>query len=148
MKSLDANILVYAHNTACAEHAAAFAVLTDLVSIPSGWVLADQTLFEFYRCIRNPLILARPLSAPDAAARLQTLRGLPGCRICQHAEAHWPAAIARLEAPDFPYRRTFDAVLVATLLANGVRTFYTHNSKDFVGCGIEKVVDPITGEQG
>jgi predicted nucleic acid-binding protein len=147
VKSLDANLLVYAHNTGCAEHGPAFAVLTDLVQNPMEWVLADQTLFEFYRCVRHPLILAKPLSAPEAAARLKTLREQTGCRICQHTNANWPGVIARLEAASFPYRRTFDAVLVETLLGNGVKTFYTHNPKDFVGTGFQKVMDPITRQE-
>ena len=73
MKSLDANLLVYAHNTGCTEHPAAFAVLTNLIAEPSDWMLADQTLLEFYRCVRNPLVLAKPLSAPDAAVIIDKL---------------------------------------------------------------------------
>lgn len=146
MKSLDANILIYAHNTGCTEHPAALAVLTDLVAEPSDWMLADQTLLEFYRCVRNPLVLAKPLSAPDAAVIIDKLRNKSGCHHCQLSDADWPKLNSWLEAAAFPYRRTFDAVLAVTLLARGVDTLYTHNLKDFAGYGFGKLIDPISGD--
>jgi toxin-antitoxin system PIN domain toxin len=147
VKSLDANILVYAHNIACAEHPAALGVFSDFLGNASGWVLADQTLFEFYRCIRNPFILAKPASAADAAAIIDKVRNKSGCGHCHYSEGEWTQAIKQLQGRDFPYRRTFDAVLAATLLAHGVDTFYTHNLKDFGGSGFAKLIDPITGEE-
>ena len=147
MRSLDANILVYAHNKGSREHPAALLVLADLIANPRIWVLADQVLFEFYRCIRNPLILAKPLSPADATAIIEKLRNETGCSHCQYRDAEWPKVKAHLEAPDFPYRRTFDAVLATTLLAHGVDTLYTHNLKDFINYGFTRLVDPITGEE-
>lgn len=48
-----------------------------------------------------------------------------------------------LVADDFPHRRTHDAVLAATLLGHGVRTFYTRNLKDFWDAGFERIIDPL-----
>ena len=38
---------------------------------------------------------------------------------------------------------SYDAVLAATLLSHGVRTFYTRNTKDFVSAGFHQVNNPV-----
>lgn len=47
------------------------------------------------------------------------------------------------ENPRFPYQRTHDAILGATLCRQGVKVFYTRNEKDFTDSGIPKVINPI-----
>ena len=82
MKSLDTSILYYATNASCPEHESARALI-DAVALDSrGWILADQVLFEYYRLVRNPTVLARPLGAPEAAKRLAYFRRELGCQHC------------------------------------------------------------------
>jgi predicted nucleic acid-binding protein len=54
-----------------------------------------------------------------------------------------PLVVTKLRQSDFPYQRTHDAVLAATLRNHDVRVFYTRNTKDFQDAGFEKVIDPI-----
>ena len=43
----------------------------------------------------------------------------------------------------FPYQRTHDAVLGATLRRHGVKVFYTRNVKDFADAGLPSIINPI-----
>lgn len=143
MNSLDTNILYYATNTACPEHATARSLLERVAREPLQWIVADQVLFEYYRLVRNPAVLAKPLAALEAAQRLHFFRNELGCRHCAYDRECWEEAIITLSEPLFPARRTFDLVLAVTLHRNGVDTFYTRNLADFEGYGWFKVIDPL-----
>lgn len=143
MKSLDTQILVYALNRDCPEHDRSRSVLEALLADPVEWVLADQVLLELYRCLRHSAILAKPLTAAEAAGRVRFLAEQSGCRRCGWEHAFWPKLLPHLGGKDFPHRRTFDLVLGITLRANGVTTFYTRNTRDFVDVGFTHLIDPI-----
>jgi toxin-antitoxin system PIN domain toxin len=145
--SLDTNILLYAANRDCAEHEDCLAVMKEAAAAPDDWVLADQVLFELYKALRNPKILRRPLTAPAAFAHVEKLRDSFGFIRCWYEAACWPQVAAKLRQNGFPYQRTHDAVLSATLRHHGVRIFYTRNTKDFQDAGFEKVIDPVSARR-
>jgi len=107
------------------------------------WFLADQVLFEYYNALRNPRILKHPLGAAEASESCRFLRERSGIRRCCYRLDLWERIIPVIGRSDFPYRRTHDAVLAATLLAVGVRRFYTRNIKDFQDAGFDEVINPI-----
>jgi hypothetical protein len=143
MNSLDTNLLYYATNQACPEHTRARELIERGIQEPSGWIIADQVLLEYYRLVRNPLVMERPLSAADAAERVRFFRDDTGWRRCCYDRECWEEVIGGLSAPRFPARRTFDLVLAVTLRRNGVKTFYTRNPRDFSGFGWFSVADPL-----
>jgi predicted nucleic acid-binding protein len=145
MNSLDTNVLVYAANEDCDEHAKANQLVNDALSAPSDWIIADQVLFEYYKALRHPGILSKPLSAPAAAEQIRFLRETSGFMVCCYELVLWGRVIDRLSRRDFPYQRTHDQILAQTLLHNGVKSFFTRNTKDFDGIGFEKLVNPIDG---
>jgi predicted nucleic acid-binding protein len=53
-----------------------------------------------------------------------------------------PKLQAQWSNPEFPARRTFDAVLAVTLRSNGVTRFYTRNARAFAGAGFAEVIEP------
>jgi toxin-antitoxin system PIN domain toxin len=144
MKSLDTNILLYGTNADCAEHAWARPVIEQLLATPEEWILADQVLLEYYRLVRNPHVLATPLDALSAWSRVRFFREQAGCLHCGYELSAWADIAEGLQHPSFPPSRTFDLVLAATLRANGVRTFYTRNTRDFSGFGYFKTINPET----
>lgn len=144
MNSLDTNILYYATNTACPEHEKARTLLERVANEPVQWIIADQVLFEYYRLVRNPVVLAKPLSSVEAAERLRFFRDELGCRHCAYDRGCWEEAIDGLSEPSFPARRTFDLVLAVTLRRNGVDAFYTRNVPDFESFGWFQVIDPLS----
>ncbi len=143
MNSLDTNILVYAANTAVPEHAKALAVVNAMLAQPTDWILADQVLWEFYKALRHPKILQNPRTATQAAAQIRFLREQSGVACCSYETSSFDEIVSKLEKPRFPYQRTHDAILGATLRRQGVKVFYTRNEKDFADSGLSKVLNPI-----
>lgn len=141
--SLDTNILLYASNADCVEHPAALAVVEQALDEPAEWVVADQVLFEWYKALRNPRILARPLGAVEATARVRFLREQTGIRRCAYRLDLAGRVLAELEQVLFPYQRTHDVLLAVTLRAYGVERFYTRNTRDFETAGFLELINPI-----
>jgi predicted nucleic acid-binding protein len=141
--SLDTNILLYAANEDASEHEVCKKFLQSVVDAPANWIIADQVYFELYVALRNPKVMARPLSARQATDHVSTIRNEMGILHCGYLQQCWNPLILKMQADDFPFRRTHDAVLAATLRAHGVKTFYTRNSKDFLNAGFEKVINPL-----
>ena len=143
MKSFDTNILLYALNADCSEHASARALTEFALEQPHEWIIADQVSFELYRLLRNPAVLSTPLSATDAARTITWYRERSGWLRCAY-EPDMMSPIAReWESNSFPARRTIDLVLAVTLAANGVREFFTRNVDDFQSFELFAVQNPI-----
>jgi predicted nucleic acid-binding protein len=111
-------------------------------STPSDWVVADQLWFELYRLLRHPNVLQRPLDAATAANTVAWYRDKSGWQQCAWSPAQMPKLQAQWSNPEFPARRTFDAVLAVTLRSNGVTRFYTRNARAFAGAGFAEVIEP------
>ena len=141
--SLDTNILLYAANEDAPEHGICIAFLKKVIENPNDWVVADQVYIELYRALRSPRVMSNPLSASQAAGHISLLRDGLGIMHCGYTQECWGRLLACLQAEDFPYRRTHDAVIAATLLAYGVKTFYTRNTKDFESAGFLHVINPV-----
>ena len=143
MKSFDTNILFYAVNRDCPEFEAANAALGSALARPDEWCLADQTLFELYRLLRNATVLQRPLSGAEASDLLLYYREKTGWHRCAWELPFMNELVPFIGQSDFPPRRFFDVVLAITLKRNGVKRFYTRNVKDFEGLDFFEVVNPI-----
>ncbi len=144
MKSGDTNLLLYAMNRGCAEHAAAKAWLDAALGEPREWIFADQVLFELYRLLRHPKVMAKPLSAKAAVAQIAWFREETGFLHCGYEEARWAGVLRAVAAQgERSGLLVYDAVLAETLRAQGVGRFYTRNMSDFVGFGFFEVVNPL-----
>jgi toxin-antitoxin system PIN domain toxin len=141
--SLDTNILLYAANEDASEHSVCKAFLQKLIEKPENWIIADQVFLELYRALRSPKVMSFPLAASQAASHVSLLRDGMGIMHCGYTTECWDRLLRNLQDDDFPYRRTHDAVLAATLMSHGVKTFYTRNTKDFRSAGFEQVTNPV-----
>ncbi len=145
MLSLDANILLYAINTASPWHGGARAFVETL-SPRQDVALSELTLVEIYVLLRNPAVLVKPLKADEAVEVVQTYRhhptwtllGLDPDSVGLHDEL-WP--LARQES--FARRRIHDARLALSLRRQGVTEFATAHVKDFEGFGFMRVWNPV-----
>lgn len=143
LSSLDTNILLYAANEDAPEHDLCKGFLERIVRDPSDWIIADQVYLELYRALRNPKVMSRTLSPKEAANHVTVLRDGMGLLHCGYTSECWSGLIRHLKADDFPFRRTHDAVLAATLISHGVKTFYTRNTKDFLAAGFRELINPV-----
>ncbi|MGJ3241622.1 MAG: TA system VapC family ribonuclease toxin [Opitutales bacterium] len=144
MKSGDTNLLLYAMNRGCAEHAVAKRWLERALAEPREWIFADQVLFELYRLLRHPRVLAKPLMSTAALAQLQWFREDTGFLHCGYDESRW---VGVMEAVANQGERSglliYDAVLAETLRSHGVVEFHTRNSRDFESFRCFKIVNPL-----
>lgn len=144
MKSGDTNLLLYAMNSGCAEHVVAKAWLEAALAEPREWIFADQILFELYRLLRHPKVMAKPLSSAAAVEQIVWLREDTGFLHCGYDESRWAGVMKALAAQgERSGLLVHDAVLAETLRAQGVTQFHTRNVRDFAGFGFFDVVNPL-----
>lgn len=144
MISIDANLLFYAYNSDTPPHRAALNWLSSLQS-REDIVLSEFVLVEFYCLLRNPSVLKKPLSSPEAVEVIQTYRKHPKWRLVgfpqESLELH-NSMWLKSEATNFSFRKIYDVRTALTLLHHGVTEFATRNLKDFGGLGFQRVWDP------
>ena len=144
MNSIDTNLLLYALDATSPAHEESYEIYRRLYEESDAWVLADQTLFELYRALRNPQILERPLSYRKAVAQVEEIRSRSQAHHVAYETGLWPKVLGLLEKSA---RRkgvlVCDAILAVTLHANGVTRFYTRNTKDFEAFGLFEIEDPL-----
>ena len=66
---VDANLLIYAHNEAAAEHAAARAWFEDAMSGSDRVGLPLNSILAFVRIVSNPIIVRHPVTPAEAWQR-------------------------------------------------------------------------------
>jgi uncharacterized protein len=145
MLSIDTNLLLYAYSEAAPEHERALAFITSMSGSESV-ALTEFVLTEFYLLLRNPTVLKKPLSAPDAVRVIQSYRQHPRWKILGfpptsrevHADLWQQAATV-----GFARRRIYDTRTALCLRAFGVTEFATANVKDFEGFGFQKLWNPL-----
>jgi predicted nucleic acid-binding protein len=142
---LDANLLLYAYAKASPEHVRARSFLESLAK-NEAVAVSEFTLTEFYLLLRNPAVLAQPLSAEGAVEVIDAYRNHPCWRIPGFPPSSrslhdnlWSFA----RQPGFARRRIYDVRTALTLQAVGVDEFATANVKDFKGLGFKRVWNPL-----
>ncbi len=146
MLSIDANILLYAVNTASPWNESAHAWLTSIQRAEEV-ALSEFILAEFYGLLRNSAVLKRPLAAAEAVEVIQTYRRHPRWRLLGFPAESRPLhdmLWEKARAKEFAFRRLYDARTALTLVAHGVTEFATANVKDFEGFGFARVWNPLT----
>jgi hypothetical protein len=96
--------------------------------------------------LRNPAVLAKPLSAGAAVDVCEAFRQHPGWQVIGFPpdsrgfhDTLWP----RLREKSFARRRAYDWRAALSMLRQGVTDFATVNVKDFAGLGFARVWNPL-----
>jgi toxin-antitoxin system PIN domain toxin len=148
MISLDTNILLPAVESRNAHHQRAAAFIESLRD-RQDVAIGEFILLELYVLLRNPAVLAKPLSPAAAADVCQAFRQHPRWQVIgfppysrDFHDAFWP----KLRATDFARRRAYDWRAALLLIQQGVTEFATVNEKDFRDCGFKRVWNPLDGD--
>ena len=145
MISFDANLMLYAINTASPFHTASRAFIESLIPRTDVCV-SELLLVEFYSLLRNPSVLATPLPPSEAVAVIQTYRHHPRWALIgfgtENHKLHEELWRFAAEA-SYARRRIYDTRLALTLRQQGVTEFATANVKDFQGFGFLRVWNPL-----
>lgn len=140
--SIDANLLLYASNTGCAEHDAARDFVQARTVDPDLCCMTWTTLFAYLRISTHPSIFRRPLAAEAAWANVRALMRLPRVRLitededfAEHYELVTRGSIIRGNLVP-------DAHLAAILHQHGVTRIYS-NDTDFRKFPFLEVINPL-----
>ena len=145
MLSIDTNLLFHALAQDRPEHNAAKTWLSTLIH-REDVAISEFVLVEFYRLLRNPAVVAHPLSAEEAVAVVSHYRRHPKWKLlgyCSASQEVHDLLYQYMARPGMAYRRIYDARLALTLRQHGVTEFATTNVKDFEGFGFSRIWNPL-----
>lgn len=142
MIAVDTNLLFAWLNRDHASHESAARWFREQADNPE-LVLCELCLVELYGLLRNPALVARPMTASAAVDLIQCLRIHPTWELMDYPgglmDRVWEASSGRA----FARRRIYDVRLALALRHHGVTQFATANVKDFEGFGFQRVWNPL-----
>ncbi len=140
--TVDANVLVYASNTADRVHAPARTLIQRLAKGPDLVYLFWPVLMGYLRIVTHPAILPRPLAQSEAMNNITALLSLGHVRAPGETDAFWEVfhgtAAGHVRGDAVP-----DAHIAALMRAHGVGTIYTRD-RDYRRFDGIRVEDPFT----
>ena len=143
MLSADTNLFLYAANPVSPQHATARQFFDQLEANRTPFVICELVLVEIYMQLRNPAVLAKPLSGEDATGFCLQLRNHPRWQHVDYEPAVSSALWNWAATTTAGFRQVIDARLALTLIHHGITEFATANTKDFEGFGFERVWNPL-----
>lgn len=141
MKLLDANILLYAYNSAAEQHERARRWLENAMvgSVPVAFCW--PTILAFVRIATNPRAVIRPLSILEACGIVDGLLAVPIATVLLPTERHWEILARLLVAGQATGPLVSDAHLAALAVEHGA-TLIT-NDRDFARFSDLRVEYPL-----
>ena len=121
----DVNVLVHAHNSDSAVHAAARRWWDGCLAGSEGIGLAWATMLGFVRITTNRKIVARPLGVGEVMARMQAWLELPHVHVVQPSDAHFARLRDALERLGTAGTLTTDAHLAVLAIERGYILYST-----------------------
>jgi uncharacterized protein len=140
--AIDVNILLYASNAGCPEHAAANAFMQRAAAGPELCCLAWPVLMGYLRLATHPAIFQQPLPHAAAARNVDSLLRLPHARVLTEDDRFWPAYRALTDSTPTRGNLVPDAHLAALMRSHGIKTLYSRD-RDFRKFDFLDVRDPL-----
>ncbi len=140
---VDTNVLVYAANSACPEHAACRSLLERTRPRPLPWYTTWGILYEFLRVSTHPRVFTQPWSIDQAWDFVAGLLASPSLGVLVETPRH--AGIAARLLGDVPAMKgnlLHDAHTAVLMLEHGIRRIYTRDT-DFHRFPSIEVLDPL-----
>ena len=145
MISLDTNILLPAVESSNPEHNRA-ATFVGSLQDRTDVAISEFILLELYGLLRNPAVLAKPLTATAAVDVCEAFRQHPRWQVIgfpPDGRAFHDRLWTRLREKSFARRRAYDWRAALSMLRLGVDEWATVNVKDFQDMGFAKVWNPL-----
>jgi toxin-antitoxin system PIN domain toxin len=138
---VDANLLLYAYDSAAPEHPAARDWLEDVLAKPEPVLFPWQSIHAFLRIATNPRVWKAPLTTEEARAIVDEWLSLPNVVTPSPGDRHWD--ILRKLVADSQCRGPLvaDAVLAALAMEHGAEL--CTNDRDFSRFPELRVVNPL-----
>jgi uncharacterized protein len=129
MMLIDANLLLYAYDSASEHHGAARDWLAASFSKPEPVGLAWVTILAFLRITTNPRMRFQPFTSAEAVALVQEWLERPNITMIAPTERHWPILKDLIRKAQVRGALMMDAYLAALAIEHGA-VLYT-NDRDF-----------------
>jgi len=141
MMLIDANLLLYAYDSASEHHGPAREWLTAAFSNPEPVGLAWVTILAFLRIATNPRMRAQPFTSSEAMAVVQEWLERPNMAILAPTERHWPILRELIPKAQVRGALMMDAHLAALAIEHGA--VLHSNDRDFSRFPGLKWVNPL-----
>ena len=143
MFAVDTNVLVYAADADCPEHARCRGLLQSwrLQSLP--WYSTWSIVYEFLRVATHPRVMRRPLKLVDAWRFIEAVRASPSFELLIATPRHGEVAGATFhEHPQLAGSILHDLHTAVLMREHGIRRIYTRDA-DFHRFPFVEVIDPL-----
>jgi len=138
---IDANLLLYAYNSAFERHQRARHWLESVLSGPNPVCLAWATILAFLRIATNPRAFQHPLTMREAIPVVSTWFAQPVVTILEPGERHWAILQDLISETQVRGSLVADAHLAALAIEHGA-TLYT-SDRDFVRFPGLQIANPL-----
>ena len=139
----DTNILIYASDPTSRFNDKARKLLNDVLEGHVNACVSNQNLYEFYAIVTDPKRVAKPLGIKQASSLLQNYIEAENLPKIFPKETNLTHLVHLIKKYKISKQEVFDAVLVATIMDNSVKTIYTADEKLFRKFTNIKVVNPF-----
>jgi uncharacterized protein len=130
VKTVDTNVLVYAHREEFPQHATALKTLTAIATAVEPWVLLWPCLYEFVRVVTHPKVFDPPTPLDEAVAAVEGLLASPSVLTVSEGSRH-PIWFARtIRAGGATGNLAFDAHIAALMREHAIDEIVTAD-RDF-----------------
>ncbi len=140
--SIDANLLLYASNTAAPEHEVALGFLNRRAEDPDLLCLTWPALMAYQRIATHPSIFQRPLDPATAWQNVRSLLSLPRTRLIREEESFAVDYEAVAKSAGVRGNLVPDAHIATILRQHGVGRIYTADT-DFRKFEFLEVINPL-----
>lgn len=128
---IDANVLVYALYADAEQHTSSRRLLDAASRGEALLCVTSQVLAEFFSIVTSPKRVSIARTPQEAISAIESILTLRGVKVLPSPDTVPGLWIDLLRRRPVSAARVFDLQLVATMLANSVRTIYTFNRRDF-----------------
>ncbi len=138
---VDANLLLYAYDSAAPEHLKARAWLEDVLAKQEPVLFPWQSIHAFLRIATNPRAWRAPLTIDEARAIVDEWLSLPNVVTPIPGERHWDILRELLADSQCSGPLVADAVLAALAIEHGAEL--CTNDRDFSRFPKLRIVNPL-----
>lgn len=147
MIAIDSNLLVYAHRSGCAEHAAARRAIERAAVSPDGWCIPLPCIFEFWSVVTHPSCAGGPSPPSIALDFIDSLLSSARAHILQPGSNFAQRCLLIASNLSVSGPRVFDLQIGLLALDAGATELWTHDT-GFIALSGLKVDDPLTDRGG
>jgi toxin-antitoxin system PIN domain toxin len=138
---VDANLLLYAYDSAAAEHPKARRWLEEALAKPEPLLVPWHSVYAFLRIATNPRAWKSPLTIEEARAIVDEWLSLPNVVTPSPGERHWEIVRELLADSQCNGPLVTDAVLAALAMEHGAEL--CTNDRDFSRFPKLRIVNPL-----